>query len=695
MHKWGYVDSGKKRIVLYCVHTTTSTILLTMSKNLYSVALSYAVRGYSIIPLKKDKKPLLSSWSDFQKTAASESIIEEWWLKHPNANFGIVTGKISGITVVDIDVKGDTVVPLETFPPTFTVKTPSGGYHLYYQYDPDIKQTANTYPQFPHVDIRNDGGYVVGPGSDNGSGGEYTVVDKQSVQPFPRELFLGKEEVAKKKSPKTRLAKKIQEAQQMKEGEGRNSKMCSLLGSLLRGQPRQNYPEIRDTFYLIAEGMQDPLPRRELETIWNSIGGRAFEEAKTVELMMNDKGVAYPNLENIRKILIEDDHFKGRCVFDTFLQAYLYRESEDGKYRELHDSDEITITREISILYPEFAMINPAVVRAVLMEVARSESVDCVRDWIRGIKWDGVNRLDTWLSKTYGVKDNEYHRKVGSNWMKGLARRIVEPGCKFDYVLVLEGPQGTKKSTSLGILGGEWHVETTAAPDNKDFLMLLQGNLIIEFSEGETLSRGEIKQLKAIITTQHDKFRSPYERHVQVHPRRCVFAMTTNQTEYLKDETGNRRWLPVATIGEANIEWLKENRDQLFAEALYRVETLKETTYEFSEDMLEEQYRRQVTDPNEDRIVEWYHTVLNEEQRQLGITAHMAFTSGLGQLGGRFTKRDQMELASIFKGSLKLVPVRASVAGVRVTRWYRSEDVPKEDGAVPVTKTEKDIIKVF
>lgn len=666
-----------------------------MSKNLYSKALALAVGGYSIIPLKKDKKPLINSWVDFQKTPASERIIEQWWLAHPEANIGIITGAISGITVVDIDVKGDTVVPLETFPPTFTVKTPSGGYHLYYVYDKDIKQTANTYPQFPHVDIRNDGGYVVGAGSDNGKGVEYVIVDKQSPKPFPRELFLGKSTNVGDK-PKTRLAKKIADAQALSEGDGRNTAMCSLLGSLLRGQSQKNYPEVRQTFYMIAESMQEPLPRKELEAIWNSIGGRAFEEAKVVDLMVNHKGDAYVNLENIKKILTEDEDFKDRCVFDSFRQLYQYRSKKGEPYRDLHDADEITITREISTKYSKFgfAMVNLGKVQDALLEVAKTRQKDCAVDYIRSIKWDGVARLDTWLSSTYGVKNNEYHKKVGANWLKGMARRIVEPGCKFDYVLVLEGPQGTKKSTSLGVLGGDWHVETTASPDNKDFLMLLQGNLIIEFSEGETLSRGEIKQLKALITTQYDKFRSPYERHVQVHPRRCVFAMTTNQTEYLKDETGNRRWLPVATIGEANIEWLRTNRDQLLAEALYRVEVLKETTYEFSDEMLEEQYKRQVTDPNEDRIVEWYHTVLNEEQRRLGITAHMAFISGLGQIGGRFSKRDQMELASIFKGALNLTMYRASIGGVRTTRWYREEDIPK-DGEVKETKTEKEIINTF
>jgi hypothetical protein len=647
--------------------------------SLYPKALQYAVAGYSIIPLKKDKKPLIASWLDFQKTPATEEVIEGWWTKYPEANIGIVTGAISGITVIDIDTKGETVVDYTIFPKTYTVKTPSGGYHLYYQYDPEIRQTANTYPQFPHVDIRNDGGYVVAAGSvtnyttkDGLQGGVYKVECHMDLAPFPRDLFIT--ETVKK--PRTRLGKKLAEVQKMKEGDGRNSAMCSLLGTLLRGQPKSNYLEVRDSFYAIAKAAVDPLPQSELEAIWNSIGGRAFETAIQVDLMVSEKGIPFPNLENIKQILTKDDDFIGRCVYDEFLGSYMYRPNGQSPYRPLNDSDEITITREISVKYRDFAMINPGTVRMALIEYAKEFAIDSARDFLEKLVWDKVPRLDTWLSETYNVEDSLYHRAVGSNWLKGLVKRATEPGCKFDYVLVLEGRQGAKKSTSLGILGGKWHVETTATPDNKDFFMLLQGNLIIEFSEGETLSRGEIKQLKAIITTQFDKFRAPYERHVQTHPRRCVFAMTTNQTEYLKDETGNRRWLPVATIGEANIEWLRSNRDQLLAEALYRVSVLKETTFEFPSEVEEEQYKRQVTDPNQDRIVDWYWNALTDDHRAKGVTPVMAFQGALGMMSGRFGKRDEVEIVNIYRHVLKLESRRVMVGGTRLTRYY-PENAPQ------------------
>lgn len=649
-----------------------------MAKNLYSKALSQAVAGYSIIPLKKDKRPLVSSWTQFQKNPATEEQIEGWWLKNPDANYGIITGEISGITVVDIDVKeGSDVVDLNEFPETFTVKTPSGGYHLYYQYDADIKQTANTYPQFPHVDIRNDGGYVVGPGSvtdyvkkGKREGGTYTVHNKKAIQPFPREMFLGKAAAKKLKNTKTKLGTRLAKVQEMKDGDGRNVALASVLGTLLRGQPKQNYPELKVAFETIAQSMHNPLPEKEVAAIWNSIGSKAFDEAAEVDLMVNAKGVPFINVENVKRILLGDEDFVDRVVFDNFLQTYRYRPNKESAYRDLRDSDEITLVREISRKYDGFAMLAHATLQKALYEVANIRAVDSAADWLNSLKWDGEDRIETWLQKVYGVEDNKYHRAVGSNWLKGLAKRILKPGCKFDYVLVLEGPQGTKKSTSLGILGGEHHVETTAAPDNKDFLMLLQGNLIVEFSEGETLTRGEIKQLKAVITTQFDKFRAPYERHVQTHPRRCVFAMTTNQSEYLKDETGNRRWLPVECQQEADIEWLRTNRDQLLAEAAYRVTELDETTWEFPEEAAEEQMKRQISDPNTDRIVDWYNVNVKPDRKEKGVSVTEAYQEAYGFGHSKMNKRDEMEIANIFRNVLKLEKKQVMLDGNRVMRWF-------------------------
>jgi predicted P-loop ATPase len=242
-------------------------------------------------------------------------------------------------------------------------------------------------------------------------------------------------------------------------------------------------------------------------------------------------------------------------------------------------------------------------------------------------------------------------------------------------VLVLEGEQGSKKSTSLHVLGGDWHVETTMGTETKDFFMQFSGKAIIEFSEGETLSRTEVKKMKAIITTQVDKYRPPYERVSKDFPRRCVFAMTTNQEQYLKDETGNRRWLPVKVEKkEADVEWIKENRDQLFAEAYHRVVVGKEKIYEFPEEETRaQQQSRMILDPNTDRVAEWYFEQGEVVHYVDGISVHDVYAGvfNSGFSGGKaMNKFEEMMISNILKGSLGLEKRRVVRNGIRVYRWF-------------------------
>ncbi len=380
------------------------------------------------------------------------------------------------------------------------------------------------------------------------------------------------------------------------------------------------------------------------------------------------------NTENVCRILRKHPDFMGRFRFDMFRGVYEILPHETEKWRLLEDNDAVNVQTYISVLFSFFGKVGKDMSYDAIMKVSKENAFDSALDFVKTLKWDGVARLDTWLVKTYGVKDNEYHRAVGSNWMKGMVKRIVYPGCKFDYVLVLEGEQGTKKSTSLSILGGDWHVETTMGTDSKDFFMQFGGKVIVEFSEGETLSRTEVKRMKAIITMQTDKYRPPYERTSQEFPRRCVFAMTTNQSEYLKDETGNRRWLPVTVaMAEADIKWLEDNREQMFAEAYHRAITLNESLHEFPKEATKaEQELRKIRYENEDIIVDWYRNKVKDLDKEYGITVHMAYRDVLnGGLSGRpIDKYTEMKITDVFKNALKLTKRRPTVDGIQGVRWF-------------------------
>jgi predicted P-loop ATPase len=396
------------------------------------------------------------------------------------------------------------------------------------------------------------------------------------------------------------------------------------------------------------------------------------EELELLHTITKDGGKNYiVNTENVARILNGHEKFASKLRYDEFKSLIEY--CDRGKWRRMEDADAIHIMTQISILFPPFAKVVKGMVFDAMTKVAKDNSIDSAADYIRSLKWDGTARLDTWLTDTYGAIIDPINRAIGSNWLKGLVKRIIEPGCKFDYVLVLEGPQGSKKSTSLDILGGDWHVETAMSTEGKDFFMQFQGKAIIELSEGETLNRTEVKRMKAIITTQVDTYRPSYGRTTQDYPRRCVFVMTTNQSEYLKDETGNRRWLPVALgIPHANIEWLRDNREQLFAEAYHRAIVLKESVHEFPDEINASQDARRISDPNADMIVDWFFNKLTQAQRDDGITIYQVYRDAIhnGYVSKSMNKTDEMTIADTLKRILRLDSRRVMKSGARTTKWF-------------------------
>lgn len=330
-------------------------------------------------------------------------------------------------------------------------------------------------------------------------------------------------------------------------------------------------------------------------------------------------------------------------------------------------------------MYAPFRMLGKEMVIDAIHDACRANSFDRAVNFIRSVQWDQISRLDTWLAVVYGVEADEYHKAVGENFFKGMAKRIIRPGCKFDTVMILEGKQGCGKSTSLSIIGGHWHLETTLRADNKDFFLQFKGKLIVEFSEGETMSRTETKNMKAMISTQTDTYRAPYGRTMKDVPRRCVFAMSTNQNEYLKDESGNRRFYPVEVLADkVNLAWLKENRMQLFAEALYRVEVLKESIYEYPEISKEYQEAKMVRSSFEEKIETWFENPIGKNGSKMdlsdGITVTEIWEYALQADCSRFKKSEEMQVALALK-QLGWEKVRNRIGGVRRWRWYKDGKV--------------------
>jgi predicted P-loop ATPase len=191
-----------------------------------------------------------------------------------------------------------------------------------------------------------------------------------------------------------------------------------------------------------------------------------------------------------------------------------------------------------------------------------------IREYLDKLKWDGTPRVTGWLSTYLGAEKSLYVDGISRLVLLAMIARIDDPGCKFDYMLILEGEQGTGKSTACRILGGEYF--TDALPNitsGKDAFQHLRGTWVIEIAELAATSKADLERLKAFLTRTAERYRPPYAAKEVCEPRQCIFIGTTNQSAYLKDETGGRRFWPVK-VGKIDLAGLEHDRDQLLAEAI-------------------------------------------------------------------------------------------------------------------------------
>jgi predicted P-loop ATPase len=251
---------------------------------------------------------------------------------------------------------------------------------------------------------------------------------------------------------------------------------------------------------------------------------------------------------------------------------------------------------------------NKEIAAQAVHAVAREHSFHPIREYLDSLRWDGTKRIDNWLTLYLGTEASEYARAVGAKFLIGGVARIYKPGVKNDTCLILEGPQGALKSTALRTLASnDFFSDDIAELGSKDSVMQTRGVWIIELSELDAMTRGEIARVKAFISRQVDRIRPPYGRRVIEAPRECIFVGTVNKDTYLKDETGGRRFWPIK-CGVINISELGRDRDQLWAEARGRFRA-KDTWWLDTEDLMrsaaEEAQARYEGDPWDEIIGEW------------------------------------------------------------------------------------------
>ncbi len=207
---------------------------------------------------------------------------------------------------------------------------------------------------------------------------------------------------------------------------------------------------------------------------------------------------------------------------------------------------------------------------ALMLYVARQNRYDPLANYLAAAKWDGTKRLEG-LFRTYfgATNDPAYLADIGPRWMISCVARALQPGCKVDTVLILQGEQGKKKSTACFALSSPWFSDSEIDVHDKDSKELAGKRWFIELGELTTLSKHDVESLKRFLSQRADEFRPPYGRKNEVFQRRCIFIGTGNRDEFLKDTTGARRFWPI-TCDAIDLEAIQRDRDQLWAEAVVR-----------------------------------------------------------------------------------------------------------------------------
>ncbi|MNW46301.1 Virulence-associated protein E [compost metagenome] len=379
--------------------------------------------------------------------------------------------------------------------------------------------------------------------------------------------------------------------------------------------------------------------------------GELLSTPKNVELVLSHgvwKGIlaydAFGNTEVIRKALPWREFLRSGVYYEPWL-------GEDDK-RLRHWLGVAHGIRGASIILDAFT------------ETSRQNRFHPIKEFLESATWDGVPRVETIFIDYQGAEDTHYTRQVTRKILIAAVARIYDPGCKFDEMLVLVGKQGTGKSSLLAKLGGRWFSDSLKSFENKEAGEHLQNGWLFEIGEMHAMKKAEVESVKAFLSKTEDRYRVAYDRQVSEFPRKCVFFGTTNNTDFLTDDTGNRRFWPV-DIHKARAkhdQWTHLTDDvvrQIWAEALtyYRAGETLTLDSQAQEEAEAQQQAHYESDPREGTIREWLESEMEDEmgrptgQKRQRVCAAQVWVECLNKRIGDLTKWESRVICGVLRNA--------------------------------------------
>lgn len=294
------------------------------------------------------------------------------------------------------------------------------------------------------------------------------------------------------------------------------------------------------------------------------------------QLTCNKNGKFDNTINNVQLIMKHDAGLRGKYFYDTFKERMTvcgdlpWCKLADRMTTTWTDTDDAGLRNFLEIKYE---IVNTMKIGDAVLLAMQSCMRHPVREYLLSLKWDGVARADTIFIDYLGAEDTEYTRTVTRKALIGAVARIMQPGCKHDHILVLVGPQGCRKSTTLAKLGKSWFSDSFYTVQGKEAYEQIQGFWLIEMGEMAATRKAELESIKQFVSKQSDSYRAAYAKRTQEHPRQCAFFGTTNDDEFLRDATGGRRFWPVTVTDkgrETGDYFTAEIVDQVWAEIVMR-----------------------------------------------------------------------------------------------------------------------------